>query len=284
MESVATIAEVRERVAAARSSGAAVGLVPTMGALHAGHLSLICQARADGGLVVVSVFVNPAQFGHGEDFSRYPRDLGRDATLATEAGADLLFVPTTEEVYPHGFATTVTVEGMDAVLEGAARPGHFRGVSTVVAKLFGIVAPDRAYFGQKDFQQLRVVERMTRDLNLPVTIVSMPIVREADGLAMSSRNLYLSDAERVQSLILHRALGEAEEAVAAGARDPAALAEQAARTVRSAPLAALDYAVVRDAATLDPIDRLDRPAVLLLAARFGTTRLIDNTVLSSARG
>jgi pantoate--beta-alanine ligase len=279
MLTVRTIEEVRARVAAARAAGSAVGLVPTMGALHEGHLSLIRRARADGGLVVVSVFVNPTQFGPGEDLSRYPRDLERDAELAAEAGADLLFAPAVEEIYPPGFSTSVAVEGLDALLEGASRPGHFRGVCTVVARLFGIVMPDRAYFGQKDFQQLRIIERMTRDLALPVEIVPMPTVREADGLALSSRNAYLSPEERSQALVLSRALREAENAVAAGARDPVALAEQAAATIRSAPLATLDYAVVRDAVTLEPLTALDRPAVLLLAARIGAARLIDNTLL-----
>jgi pantoate--beta-alanine ligase len=255
-----------------------------MGAFHEGHLSLIRRARADGGLVVVSIFVNPAQFGRGEDFSRYPRDPERDAALAAEAGTDLLFVPEVGEIYREGFATTVTVEGLDSILEGAARPGHYRGVSTVVAKLFNIVMPDRTYFGLKDFQQLRVVERMTRDLDLPVSIIPMPTVREPDGLAMSSRNRYLTPEERGQALVLSRTLREAEAGVAAGVRDPAALAAQAAATIRSAPLANLDYAEVRDAITLDPLHTLDRPAVLLLAARFGSTRLIDNTMLRPPTG
>lgn len=282
MKIVETIDEVRKAVALARRDGCEVGLVPTMGALHEGHLSLVRRARGDGGLVVVSVFVNPTQFGPGEDYDRYPRDLDRDAALAADAGADLLFAPSVETIYPPGFGTFVTVEGLDAILEGAARPGHFRGVATVVAKLFAIVLPDRAYFGQKDFQQLRLVEQMTRDLNLPVTIVPMPIVREPDGLAMSSRNVYLSPEERRQATVLRRALKEAEAAVAAGVRDPKALAEQAAVTIRSAPLATLDYAVVVDAQTLAPLKQLDRPAVMLLAAHFGATRLIDNTILRPA--
>jgi pantoate--beta-alanine ligase len=279
MQTVATVAEVRARVAAARAAGMAVGLVPTMGAFHEGHLSLIRRARADGGLAVVSIFVNPTQFAPGEDYSRYPRDTDRDARLAAEAGTDLLFVPSVEEIYPPGFSTSVTVEGLDTILEGAIRPGHYRGVCTVVARLFGIVTPDRACFGQKDYQQLRIVERMARDLNLPVTIVPMPTVREADGLAMSSRNTYLSAEERVQARVLSRALREAEASVAAGDRDAAALEARATATICSAPLATLDYTAVRDAATLEVMKQLDRPAVLLVAARFGATRLIDNVLL-----
>jgi len=282
IEVVTTVAEVRERVAAARRAGLGVGLVPTMGAFHEGHLSLIRRARADGGLVVVSLFVNPTQFGKGEDFERYPRDGERDRSLASEAGADVLFVPEVAEVYPYGFATYVQVEGLSEILEGAVRPGHFRGVATVVNKLFQMVGPDRAYFGLKDFQQLRVVERMTRDLNMPVAIVPMPIVREPDGLALSSRNVYLSAQERRAAPALERALREAEQSVAAGERNPAALADRAAAAIRAEPLAQLDYAVVVDADTLAPITRLDRPGVLLLAARFGRTRLIDNVVLAPA--
>jgi pantoate--beta-alanine ligase len=282
IEVLTTVAQVRERVAEARQQGRAVGLVPTMGAFHEGHLSLIRRARADGGLVVVSLFVNPTQFGQGEDFERYPRDRERDKSLASEAGADVLFAPEVAEVYPHGFATYVQVEGLSEILEGAVRPGHFRGVATVVNKLFQMVGPDRAYFGLKDFQQLRVVERMTRDLNMPVALVPMPIVREPDGLALSSRNVYLSAQERRAAPALARALREAEQSVASGERNPAALADRAAGAIRAEPLAQLDYAVVVDADTLAPITRLDRPGVLLLAARFGRTRLIDNVVLAPA--
>jgi pantoate--beta-alanine ligase len=284
IEVVTTIRDVRERVGAARRGGRAVGLVPTMGALHEGHLSLVRRARADGGLVVVSLFVNPTQFGRGEDFDRYPRDRERDTALAGDAGADLLFAPDVAEVYPAGFATSVEVAGLSEILEGAVRPGHFRGVTTVVAKLYQMVAPDRAYFGQKDFQQLRVVERMTRDLNMPVTIVPMPTVREPDGLAISSRNAYLSPEERRAAPVLFRALREAERSVAAGERDPAAVGEQAAAAIGAEPLARLDYAAVVDAESLAPLVRLDRPAVLLVAARFGRTRLIDNVVLGPERG
>jgi len=282
IEVVTTVAEVRERVSAARRAGLGVGLVPTMGAFHEGHLSLIRRARADGGLVVVSLFVNPTQFGPGEDFEWYPRDYAKDTSLAEAAGADVLFAPKVAEVYPDGFATYVDVEGLSETLEGAARPGHFRGVATVVNKLFQMVGPDRAYFGLKDFQQLRVVERMTRDLNMPVALVPMPIVREPDGLALSSRNVYLSAQERRAAPALARALREAEQSVASGERNPAALADRAAATIRAEPLAQLDYAVVVDADTLAPITRLDRPGVLLLAVRFGRTRLIDNVVLAPA--
>jgi pantoate--beta-alanine ligase len=282
IEVVTTVAQVRDRVAVARRQGRSVGLVPTMGAFHLGHLSLIRRAQMDGGLVVVSLFVNPTQFGPGEDFERYPRDYARDRSLAEGAGADVLFAPEVAEVYPDGFATYVDVEGLSETLEGAARPGHFRGVATVVSKLFQMVGPDRAYFGLKDFQQFRVVERMTRDLNMPVALVSMPIVREPDRLAMSSRNVYLSPHERRAAPVLARALREAEQSVASGERDPAALADRAAATIRAEPLAQLDYAVVVDADTLAPITRLDRPGVLLLAARFGRTRLIDNVVLAPA--
>jgi pantoate--beta-alanine ligase len=280
IEVVPTVAKVRARVAAARATGSTVGLVPTMGALHEGHLSLIRRARADGGLVVVSLFVNPTQFGRGEDFDRYPRDPERDAALAEEAGGDVLFAPGVEEVYPAGFSTYIEVEGLSETLEGAVRPGHFRGVATVVAKLFQMVGPDRAYFGQKDYQQLRLVERMTRDLDMPVAIIPMPIVRESDGLAISSRNVYLSAEERRAATVLSRALRAAEASVASGERDPVVLAERAAATIREEPLAQLDYAAVVDAQTLAPLVDLDRPTVLLAAARFGTTRLIDNVVLT----
>jgi pantoate--beta-alanine ligase len=280
MELIRTVAELRARTAAARGRGLSIGLVPTMGAFHEGHLSLMRRARNDDGLVVVSLFVNPAQFGREEDLERYPRDLERDAALAAEVGVDVLFTPEAHEVYPSGFATYIHVEGLGEILEGASRPGHFRGVATVVAKLFQMAGPDRAYFGQKDYQQLRVIQRMAIDLDFSVKVVPLPIVREPDGLAMSSRNVYLSPEARAQATVLSRALREVAAAAAAGERDVGVLEAQALATIANAPLARTDYATIVDAKTLAPLTLLDREAVLLLAVRFGSTRLIDNTVLT----
>jgi pantoate--beta-alanine ligase len=276
---VATVREVRAVVAEARKAGELVGLVPTMGAFHEGHLSLMRRARAECGLVVASLFVNPAQFGPAEDLSRYPRDLPRDTALAESVGVDVLFTPAVEEVYPPGFATHVEVGGLGEGLCGRTRPGHFRGVATVVTKLFQMVQPDRAYFGRKDFQQLRIIERLAADLDFAVTIVPLPIVREPDGVAMSSRNTYLAPKEREAARVLHAALLSAQADYARGERDAEALRRQVAERIQAESAARLEYAEVVDAATLQPITSLERPALVAVAARFGPTRLIDNTLL-----
>lgn len=268
-----------------RASGERLALVPTMGYLHAGHISLIAAARERAQRVVVSIFVNPTQFGPTEDLARYPRDFERDRAMCQEAGVDAIFHPGVEEMYPAGYATRVTVEGpLTAGLCGASRPGHFAGVATVVAKLFTICEPDVAVFGQKDAQQAAVIRRMTADLNLPVDIVVAPIVREADGLAMSSRNVYLSPEERAQATALHGALQAAEASVSRGEREARKILDTVRSVLSKAPLGRVDYAELVDAQTLEPVSMLERPALLALAVFFGRTRLIDNTVLRPALG
>ena len=263
-----------------RSEGERLALVPTMGYLHEGHLSLISAARKGAGRVVVSIFVNPLQFGPSEDLARYPTDFERDARMCEEAGVDAIFRPDAAEMYPAGHATRVTVEGpLTSGLCGASRPGHFAGVATVVAKLFAICEPDVAVFGQKDAQQAAVIRRMTADLNLPVEIVVAPIVREADGLAMSSRNVYLNAEERSQAASLHRALVAAQALASSGAVEREALLRAVREVLAGASLARIDYAELVDAETLETVPRLERPALLALAVFFGKTRLIDNVVL-----
>lgn len=274
-----TVEEVRSAVAAARRSGRTIGLVPTMGALHDGHLALIRAARAETGFVAVSIFVNPTQFGPHEDLTRYPRPLEKDLELCRREGADLAFVPSVETVYPPGFRTYVEVTGLQDVLEGASRPGHFRGVATVVLKLFLSVGPDFAYFGQKDAQQVRIVQQMIDDLNVPVKLRICPTVRDADGLALSSRNQYLDAEQRRQAVVLSQALQRAGDLTAAGERDPAVLERAMRDVIAQATDAVVDYAVVVDSKTLAPVDRLHGEALAALAVRFGTTRLIDNTNL-----
>ncbi len=279
---VETIEEVRDHVARARRAGRIVGLVPTMGALHAGHSRLIEVARGESGEVIVSIFVNPTQFGPSEDYSRYPRTLDADLAVCDRAGADLAFVPSAETIYPpDGTATYVEVPGLSDVFEGASRPGHFRGVATVVLKLFGIVGPDAAYFGQKDYQQQLLLRRMVADLDVPVRIETVPTVREPDGLAMSSRNRYLNADERRAATVLSRALNEAEAAVRGGERSADRVRQVLLATLESERLAEVDYAEVADADTLGPLARLGegRRAVALLAVRVGPARLIDNAIL-----
>jgi len=276
LTTVAAIAELRAALDARRAAGATVGFVPTMGYLHAGHTSLMDAARADTDVVVASIFVNPLQFAAHEDLDSYPRDLERDTALAEAHGVDLLFVPSVTEMYPQPVATTVSVAGVSQGYEGASRPTHFDGVATVVAKLFSIVGPCRAYFGEKDYQQLAVVRRMVADLSMPVTVVGCPTVREPDGLAMSSRNAYLTPAERAAAPVLHRALTAGAAAVEAGARDPDAVVATMVEVVASEPLAELDYAAVVDAATLEVSRPLRGELRLLIAARFGRARLLDN--------
>ena len=264
----------------ARGRGERIGFVPTMGALHEGHLSLIRRARQVSSRVVVSVFVNPAQFAPGEDFDRYPRDLARDADLAREAGADLLYAPGRGEVYPPGFGTFVTVDKLDSVLEGASRPGHFRGVATVVTKLLNRVSPHIALFGQKDAQQAILIRRMVRDLELEVEIEICPTVREEDGLALSSRNVYLTPEERRAAPVLHRALKRAESAIVSEAeRDPEHLLDLIRETVATEPLVSLEYAAVVGSETLERLQRIRGEVLIPLAARVGGTRLIDNILV-----
>ena len=278
-ERVERIEEVRRRVGEARRKGLRIGLVPTMGALHEGHASLLGRARAEMGLVVVSLFVNPTQFGRGEDFREYPRPLEKDLEVCRREGADLVFTPTAAEMYPAGLATTVRVAGMSEKMCGAFRPGHFDGVCTVVAKLLGIVQPDAAYFGEKDAQQLAIVRQMAADLNLPVEIHGCPLVREADGLALSSRNAYLSQAERRQALEISRALAEARRAILAGARDAARIGDGVRRRLAGAEGIGLDYVAVVDPDTLEDLERIGEKALVAAAARVGKTRLIDNVLL-----
>jgi len=279
MRTVRTVDELRAALAPPRREGARIGLVPTMGALHDGHLSLIARARSECEIVVASLFVNPAQFNEGEDLRRYPRRERRDAELASGAGADVLFAPSVEEVYPPGFATAVEVFGLGDRLEGEARGAeHFRGVSTVVTKLLGMTMPDVAYFGQKDAQQVLVIRRLVADLNLPVRIQVCPTVREPDGLAMSSRNARLSADERSRALALTEALQAAARRAAAGERSAAGLL-QAARAAMSARGVEPEYVELVDPETFEPCDGLQRDALLAIAARIGETRLIDNAIL-----
>lgn len=279
MRVVTTVAEME---AAREAAGGSVGLVPTMGYLHEGHLSLVRRARADNAMVVVSIFVNPTQFGPGEDLERYPRDEERDLALLRAEGVDVVFMPTAKEMYPPGFGEWVEVAGpVVERLEGEHRPEHFRGVTTIVARLFRIVRPDRAYFGQKDAQQLRVIRRMTADLGLPVEVVGMPIVREEDGLAMSSRNVYLSADERTHALVLSRALREAERAFVEGERKASVIREQVRSMIAGETGVELDYVSVADNETLAELEgTIERPALVLVAARVGATRLIDNVELA----
>lgn len=280
MKQVATKAEVRAAVAQARRAGSRVALVPTMGYLHDGHLSLVERARALADCVIISIFVNPLQFGPSEDLERYPRDLERDAQLASQRGADLLFAPTPEEMYPDGEPHVVVAPGAEAALLcGASRPGHFRGVLTVVAKLFGIVQPDSAVFGQKDFQQAALIRRMVRDLDIPVDLDIAPTVRDTDGLALSSRNVYLSGEERSRALSLFRGLERCRMLFAAGESDAEVL-RAALRHTLDAPGVTLEYAEVVGPETLAPVRYAQRGAVCAVAARVGRTRLIDNLVLA----
>ena len=272
--------DVRACCDAARRAGRRVGLVPTMGCFHEGHRSLMRAARADTDLVVVSLFVNPTQFGSGEDLAGYPRDPDGDAAVAAAEGVDVLFAPPVESMYPESPRTTVHVEGLTARLCGARRPTHFDGVAIVVTKLFSIVGPCRAYFGRKDAQQLAVVRRLVADLNLAVTVVGVPLVRGADGLALSSRNGYLRAEQRHAATVLHRALRDAADALRAGERDPAALTDRAATTIAAQPGVHLDYAELVDASTIEPVARLDGDLVLAVAAVVGPARLIDNLTIT----
>jgi pantoate--beta-alanine ligase len=279
VELLTTVAALRDWVRQARAGANTIGLVPTMGALHTGHLSLIERARAECDRVIVTLFVNPTQFGAGEDLGRYPRDLQGDRAAAASAGAHLMFAPPPDAVYPPGFATWVTVDGLTEGLCGASRPTHFRGVATVVAKLFNMTQPDRAYFGEKDFQQLQVVRRLTQDLNLPIEIVGCPIVRDPDGLAISSRNRYLTAEQRRASLALPRALAAARERYGAGERSHEALVGAAQAVLAAEPDLRIDYLELVEEETLRAAVDLHGGAVLAAAIFVGSTRLIDNARL-----
>jgi pantoate--beta-alanine ligase len=275
MKVIHTIAEMR----AARAGVAGLGLVPTMGYLHDGHLSLVAHAKAQSAAVAVSIFVNPTQFGPDEDLSRYPRDVRRDLGLLETASVELVFVPDAAEMYPPGFDTRIEVGGVTEVLEGAVRPGHFAGVATVVAKLFNIIQPTRAYFGQKDAQQSVVIRKLVRDLKLPVEVIVAPTVREADGLALSSRNSYLTPEQRAAAPVIFQALGAARALFDAGERDAEMLREAMRRTLACEPQIRIDYVSVADAANLQELARVERQALASTAVRLGATRLIDNLVL-----
>jgi pantoate--beta-alanine ligase len=281
MEIVRTVAAMRAATEAARAAGRRVGFVPTMGYLHEGHLSLVRAARERADVVVVSIFVNPTQFGPGEDLSRYPRDLERDVAMLTGEGVDLVFAPEAAEIYPEGARTFVEVEGLSDRLEGASRPGHFRGVATVVTKLFEIVRPHVAVFGQKDAQQALVIRRMVRDLRIDVEIVVGPTRRDDDGVALSSRNVYLSADERKAARAIPRALAAARTAWERGERDARKIVATARAVLDAEPLLRLDYLALVDADTLDPVERAGGEMLLAVAVFAGKTRLIDNDVLAS---
>jgi pantoate--beta-alanine ligase len=274
-----SIDPVRAASRAARRDGKRIGLVPTMGALHEGHLSLVRAAKSRCDIVVVSIFVNPTQFGPNEDFSKYPRTFERDCQLLEKEGVDVVFAPSVEEMYPSGAITYVTVEGMSERLCGRSRPGHFRGVTTVVSKLFHIVEPDLAFFGQKDAAQVAIIQRMVRDLNMPVEIVVCPIVREADGLAMSSRNAYLTPEQRKSALVLSRALCRVQQAFEQGERNATKLIEEGKQVLAEEPSVRLDYLEIADPETLDGADVVSSKSLVAVAGFVGATRLIDNTLL-----
>ncbi len=279
-----TIEDMLAACRAARRGGKRLGFVPTMGALHEGHLSLVRAARASCDAIAASIFVNPTQFGPAEDLAKYPRSFGQDRELLAKEGVELLFAPSVEEMYPAGAVTWVTVEGLSSKLDGRSRPGHFRGVTTVVAKLFHIIEPDAAFFGQKDAAQVAIVRRMVRDLNFPVEIVACPIVREPDGLAMSSRNAYLDPQQRKQALVLHRSLLRVKNSWDAGERDAARLVDAAREEFAGEKSVRLDYFEIVDPHSLDPVESLAGGALVAVAAFVGTTRLIDNMLLPGAPG
>lgn len=280
MQVLSSIKAMRVALASAKANGGDVGFVPTMGYLHAGHMELVARARAQNQIVVASIFVNPLQFGPTEDLSRYPRDLERDQAMLEEAGVDILFAPGVEDMYPHPMKTVVDVPELGCELEGAVRPGHFAGVTTVVSKLFNIVQPDKAYFGEKDYQQVAIIKRMADDLALPVRIVSVPTVRDADGLALSSRNVYLSEEQRRAAVIVPRALDEAERLVNQGLTDPQLLEAKLVDFIGREPLAKPEVVAVRDASTLKHVAKIDDPVVVALFVRIGTTKLLDNRVIA----
>ncbi len=280
MQTFTTIADLRAALAPHRLAGRSIGLVPTMGYLHVGHMELVRRARAENDIVVATIFVNPLQFGANEDLARYPRDLPRDQAMLDTGGVDYLFAPGVSDMYPRPMDAVVDVPTLGSELEGAVRPGHFAGVATVVTKLFNIAQPHRAYFGEKDFQQLAIIRRMVEDLAQPVDVIGVATVREADGLACSSRNVYLSQAERTAAVIVPQALDEAARLIAAGETDPRRLEAAIAAFIRREPLAEPEVVALRDPETLGEISQLgDRPVLLLLFVRFGATKLLDNRVI-----
>ncbi|ERI08323.1 pantoate--beta-alanine ligase [Aneurinibacillus aneurinilyticus] len=281
MRTVSSIQELRASLKEVRPQ--TIGFVPTMGYLHEGHLSLVDKAKETADVVVMSIFVNPLQFGPHEDLENYPRDLERDSHLAESRGVDILFFPPVEEMYPSGSKTTVSVQDITESMCGASRPGHFDGVTTVVAKLFNIVQPDYAFFGMKDAQQIAVVMQMVRDLNMPVEVVPCPIIREADGLALSSRNVYLSPEEREQALVLSRALQQVQSMVGLGERNVKTLRTAIEKVIQESPLASIDYIELRTYPGLMPIEELRGDCIVALAVRFGHTRLIDNIILAASQ-
>jgi pantoate--beta-alanine ligase len=277
MKIIHSVKEMQEFSKEVRKAGQKINFVPTMGYLHQGHLTLMVEARKNCDILVTSIFVNPLQFGLGEDYEEYPRDLTRDVEAAALAKVDIIFAPTVKEMYPSGYVTFVNAQGITEVMCGASRPGHFQGVTTVVTKLFNIVQPEEAYFGQKDAQQVIVIEHMVADLNMPVKIIRVPIVREEDGLAMSSRNVFLSVEERSQAAVLYRSLTKAKELIEAGERDKRKIYQVIRETINSAPLAAIDYIEIRDGLKLQPQEEeLNGQVLIALAVKFGKTRLIDN--------
>jgi len=283
MKIITTISQMQNHSDRLRDQGDRIGFVPTMGFLHEGHLSLMRQAREDNHALVVSIFVNPTQFGPDEDFASYPRDLEKDASLCREVGSDVLFTPGADEMYPQGNVTTITVAGLTDTLCGASRPGHFDGVTTVVSKLFNIVRPHIAYFGLKDYQQYRVISRMVQDMNMNINIEGLPTIREEDGLAMSSRNAYLYDDERSGALSLSRSLDAAREMVGEGIKDPRAIEETVSAIIGSETTTNIDYISVVNADNLAPLSTIEDRALLALAVHVGDARLIDNAVLEVKR-
>jgi len=279
MQLISSVKEMQEIALLGRSAGKSIGLVPTMGYLHEGHASLMHEGRKRSDILVATVFVNPAQFGVGEDFERYPKDLDRDSVIATDAGVDYLFAPSTAEMYPSGYQTYINVEKISLPLCGGSRPGHFRGVTTVVAKLFGIIQPNLAIFGRKDYQQLAVIRQLTADLNFPVEIVGMPIVREADGLAMSSRNAYLSSQERLEALCLKAAIDEVKKSFRDGVKSAALLKALALQIIAKYSAANIDYLELCDSISLETVEAADNNTLLAVAVKIGKTRLIDNAIL-----
>lgn len=279
MRIITSITEIQNYFSLARSDGKTIGLVPTMGYLHEGHLSLMRRARSENDLVVTSIFVNPTQFGPREDYRSYPRDMKRDSKMAEEVGVDLIFAPATEDMYPNGYATYVNVERLTEKMCGASRPGHFRGVTTVVTKLFNIIRPHNAYFGQKDAQQAQVIKRMTEDLNFDIQIVVLPTIRETDGLAMSSRNSYLNPEERQAALVLIKSLRAAEDMIKSGQRDARIIYQGMRDMIEAEPLAKIDYISIVNADNLEELDLIKGKTLIALAVFIGRTRLIDNLML-----
>ncbi|KPF51725.1 pantoate--beta-alanine ligase [Rhizobium sp. AAP116] len=282
MEVITTIAALRQKLAPRRRAGQTIGFVPTMGYLHQGHLSLVGRAKSENDVTVVSIFVNPLQFGKNEDLAKYPRDLARDSAMLEQAGVDYLFAPGVEDMYPEPMQTVVDLPKLGSELEGEARPGHFAGVATVVTKLFNIVQPDAAYFGEKDYQQVTIIQKMVEDLAQPVRVVPVPTVREADGLACSSRNVYLSPAERAAAVIVPKTLGEAERLLLTGIRDVATLEAKLVEFLQTESLAEPEVVAIRDPRTLERIETVKETALVLLYVRFGKTKLLDNRIIGQA--